>query len=61
MNFSSQISGICAPILTGYLVSAFHSYAWVFGISAAYLSIGVAGYIFLLGRIEPAHHIGAAG
>ena len=61
MNFSSQISGICAPILTGYLVSAFHSYAWVFGISAAYLAIGVAGYAFLLGRIEPVHRIGEAG
>jgi MFS family permease len=53
MNFSNQISGICAPIITGYLVSALHSYVWVFGVSAAYLAVGIAGYIFLLGKIEP--------
>ncbi len=53
MNFSSQISGIAAPIITGYVVAARHSYAWAFGVSAIYLVIGIAGYIFLLGRIEP--------
>lgn len=52
INFSNQISGIAAPILTGYLVTAFHSYAWAFGVSAVYLVIGIAAYIFLLGRIE---------
>jgi MFS family permease len=52
VNFSNQVSGICAPIITGYLVSALHSYAWVFGVSAIYLAIGIAGYIFLLGKIE---------
>ena len=52
VNFSNQISGIAAPIVTGYVVSAFHSYAWAFGISAIYLAIGIAAYIFLLGRIE---------
>ena len=53
MNFSNQISGIVAPILTGYLVAATHSYAWAFGVATVYLLIGVSGYIFLLGRIEP--------
>jgi MFS family permease len=53
VNFSNQISGIAAPIITGYLVSARHSYAWAFGVSAIYLVIGIAGYLFLLGRIEP--------
>ena len=57
MNFSNQISGICAPILTGYLVQALHSYVWVFRVSAIYLAIGIAGYIFLLGKIErPRQH-----
>ncbi len=32
MNFSSQISGIVAPIVTGYLVTARHSFAWAFGV-----------------------------
>jgi MFS transporter, ACS family, D-galactonate transporter len=52
VNFSNQVSGICAPIATGYLVSALHSYAWAFGVSAIYLVIGICGYIFLLGKIE---------
>lgn len=52
VNFSNQVSGVCAPILTGYLVTALHSYTWVFGVSAIYLAVGICAYIFLLGRIE---------
>jgi MFS family permease len=52
VNFSNQVSGVCAPIVTGYLVAALHSYAWVFGVSAIYLAVGICAYIFLLGRIE---------
>jgi dipeptide/tripeptide permease len=57
LNFSNQLSGIAAPVITGYLVArnAFH---WVFGVAAIYLVIGIAAYIILLGRIEPmrSHH-----
>jgi dipeptide/tripeptide permease len=53
INFSNQLSGICAPIITGYLVAARHSFALAFAVSAVYLLIGIAGYIFLLGKIEP--------
>jgi ACS family D-galactonate transporter-like MFS transporter len=53
INFSNQISGIVAPILTGYLVAAHHSFAWAFGVATIYLIIGIAAYIFLLGKIEP--------
>ncbi len=53
VNFSNQISGIAAPIVTGYLVAARHSFAWAFAVSAAYLLIGITAYIVLLGRIEP--------
>ncbi len=52
VNLSNQISGIAAPIITGYLVSATHAYAWAFGVSAVYLLIGIAAYIILLGKIE---------
>jgi ACS family D-galactonate transporter-like MFS transporter len=52
MNFSNQISGVVAPIATGYLVTAFHSYAWAFCVSAIYLVIGITAYIVLLGKIE---------
>jgi MFS family permease len=53
INFSNQISGIAAPIVTGYLISAQHSFGWAFLLAAVYLLIGIAGYILLLGRIEP--------
>ena len=52
VNLSNQISGIAAPILTGYVVAATKSYAWAFGIAAIYLFLGISSYIFLLGRIE---------
>ena len=52
INLSGQLSGIVAAILTGYIVSAFHSYAWAFAVAGAYLAVGIAGYIFLLGKIE---------
>ena len=52
INFSNQLSGIAAPIITGYVVAATRSYAWAFGISAIYLLIGISSYIALLGKIE---------
>ena len=52
MNFSNQISGISAPIITGYVVSVTHSYFWAFAIASIYLLFGIASYVFLLGRIE---------
>jgi MFS transporter, ACS family, D-galactonate transporter len=52
MNFSNQLSGIAAPVITGYLVHATHSYAWAFGVSGVYLLVGILAYCLLLGRIE---------
>jgi len=52
INFSGQVSGIAASIITGYVVAVRHSYAWVFGVPAIYLAVGIAGYVFLLGKIE---------
>jgi len=52
LNFANQIAGVSASILTGYLVTARHSYGWAFGFAAVFLFIGIIAYIFLLGRIE---------
>ncbi len=52
INFSNQLSGIAAPIITGYLVANRQSFFWAFSIPAIYLLIGIAGYVFLLARIE---------
>jgi MFS transporter, ACS family, D-galactonate transporter len=53
MNFCNQLSAIVAPIATGYIAQTTHSFAWAFAAAAAFLLVGIAGYIFLLGRIEP--------
>ena len=52
MNFSNQISGITAPIVTGYLAYTRHSFALAFAVPAVYLLIGITAYFVLLGRIE---------
>ena len=53
MNFFSQLSAISAPILTGYIASATGSFFWAFAVAAVFIGVGVASYLFLLGRIEP--------
>jgi sugar phosphate permease len=53
LNFCNQISGIAAPIVTGYVVQATHSFFWAFAVAGIFLLIGIAGYIFLLGSMEP--------
>jgi MFS family permease len=53
LNFGNQIAGICAPIVTGYLAGPANSFASAFAVSAAILLLGIAAYIFLLGKIEP--------
>jgi MFS transporter, ACS family, D-galactonate transporter len=53
LNFGNQLAGIAAPIITGYISAATHSFSWAFAAAAAFLAVGIAGYVFLLGRIEP--------
>jgi MFS transporter, ACS family, D-galactonate transporter len=53
MNFCSQLSGIAAPIITGYIVQATHSFFSAFAAAAAFLVVGIGGYIFLLGSMDP--------
>jgi MFS family permease len=53
LNFGNQLSAIAAPIITGYVASVTRSFAWAFAVATFFLLIGIAGYVFLLGRIEP--------
>uniref|UniRef100_E6PYV8 Major facilitator superfamily (MFS) transporter n=1 Tax=mine drainage metagenome TaxID=410659 RepID=E6PYV8_9ZZZZ len=57
-NFASQVSAIGAPIVTGYVVEATHSFAWAFVVASVYLAAGIVGYVLLLGRIEPFATVG---
>jgi MFS transporter, ACS family, D-galactonate transporter len=52
LNFSNQLSGIAAPIVTGYLVNARHSFTGAFAVAGAYLVLGICGYVFLLRNTE---------
>ena len=53
VNFAGQIAAISAPIITGYIASGTHSFALAFATATAILFLGIAGYVTLLGRIEP--------
>jgi ACS family D-galactonate transporter-like MFS transporter len=57
-NLCGQLSAIFAPIATGYIVSATHSFAIAFATATSVLLLGIASYAFLLGSItrvpEPA-------
>ena len=52
-NFSSQLAGISAPIITGYIVAATHAFSSAFVVATVVLLVGISGYVFLLGRMEP--------
>jgi MFS transporter, ACS family, D-galactonate transporter len=53
LNSGNQLAGIAAPIVTGYVVQATHSFSWAFAVAGIFLLIGIAGYVFLLGSMEP--------
>jgi ACS family D-galactonate transporter-like MFS transporter len=53
VNFCNHLAGIAAPIITGYVVKATSSFSGAFAAATIFLLIGIAGYVFLLGRIEP--------
>lgn len=52
-NLCGQLGGISAPIITGYIVSATHAFSSAFVTATGILLFGIAGYVVLLGRIEP--------
>src|ERR1700676_2195402 len=53
LNCGNQLAGIAAPIVTGYVVQATHSFFWAFAVAGGFLIVGIAGYVFLLGDMEP--------
>jgi MFS transporter, ACS family, D-galactonate transporter len=53
VNLCGQVSAISAPIITGYTVAASNSFAAAFVTATVILLLGIVGYVFVLGRIEP--------
>jgi ACS family D-galactonate transporter-like MFS transporter len=60
LNFSNQLSGIAAPVVTGYLVYAHHAFAAAFAVAGAYLVVGIAAYLLLLRDTRPVHEAAGA-
>ncbi len=53
MNFLNNIMGVVAPITTGYIVGATHSFTGAFLTAGVVLVVGIVAYVFILGRLEP--------
>ena len=52
MNFANNMMGAIAPIVTGYIVGSTQSFTNAFMVAGVVLLVGMAAFIFLLGRIE---------
>jgi MFS transporter, ACS family, D-galactonate transporter len=53
MNWVNAMMGVVAPIATGYIVGLSGSFAGAFIVAGIVLAVGIAAYVFMLGRIEP--------
>ena len=53
MNFANNLMGAVAPVVTGVIVGATHSFASAFLVAGIVLLIGIFAYVVVLGRIEP--------
>lgn len=53
MNFANNMMGAVAPIVTGYVVGSTQSFTNAFIVAGVVLLVGIAAFVFLLGRIEP--------
>jgi ACS family D-galactonate transporter-like MFS transporter len=53
MNFLNNLMGVVAPIATGYIVGATHSFTGAFLVAGVVLLVGIVSYVFILGRLEP--------
>jgi MFS family permease len=52
MNFGNQVAALAAPVATGYLIGSKNDFSHAFVAAAIALVVGIAGYAFLLGKIE---------
>ena len=52
-NCIGNLGGVVSPALTGWLVTQTGSFTLAFVFSSAVLVLGVAAYIFLVGRVVP--------
>ena len=60
INLGGNVAGIVSPIVTGYVAET-AGFGTAFVVAGIVLVGGLAGYLFLLGRIEPITCRGPAG
>ncbi|QGZ65424.1 MFS transporter [Paraburkholderia acidisoli] len=53
MNCVGNVLGAIAPMLTGFIVSATHSFENAFWVAGAIIFAGILAIVFMLGKIEP--------
>lgn len=53
VNFTNNLMGVAAPVITGFIVGITHSFAGAFLIAGVVLLVGIFSYTVVLGRIEP--------
>ena len=52
LNFTNNMMGAVAPIVTGYIVGSTQSFSNAFMVAGVVLIIGMISFVFLLGKIE---------
>jgi len=53
-NFVGNMAGVLAPALTGWILDRSGEFYWAFVITVGVALTGVAAWVFLVGRVEPA-------
>jgi MFS transporter, ACS family, D-galactonate transporter len=53
VNFTNNLMGVAAPVVTGFIVGLTHSFAGAFLVAGVVLLVGIFFYVVILGRIEP--------
>ncbi|MGD0618305.1 MAG: MFS transporter [Bryobacteraceae bacterium] len=51
-NFVGNLSGVVAPALTGFVLDRTGHFYWAFAITTAVALIGMASWVFVVGRVE---------
>jgi Sugar phosphate permease len=60
-NFFNNMSGIAAPVITGYIVAGTGSFAAAFAVAGVALLLGILSFTILLGSLEPIPNPPSAG
>jgi MFS family permease len=53
MNFGNNMMGVVAPVATGYIVGATHSFIGAFLAAGIVLVVGIMSFVFMLGDLVP--------